>query len=491
MQQRSYNRRRILAAGGAMAGVLAVPRGALPALAGTTPQQVNVTDAHTRAVLFQGGLVVTGEERPGDLPKKQDVLVRGDRIEAIGPRLSARDAYVLPVANKIVTVPWVDTHVHGWERLLRYRADALGFLDYLGTITGADLSKMSSQDIALGEYAEAVAALDAGVGTMVSWCHAIRGRDDALAVLPRLHQAGIWTVFLHGYNSLAFTTPTPGPDLADVMTTFQAARTLGGNPAGGGILKAGLAVVGPEFTPDLSQITAQVKFLDDANRKLGTDNLLSLHDGIPGFHDKQPGVQLMANAGLLRRNQLHVHGVLLTDAELQALAKVGAGLSLSPAIDARVFGGVLPYNRAAQAGIPASVSSDDAAIGGFTLRDHVKALMTSSQQAAAAVGQALMCDADALATVTRNGAAALGLARMGSLKKGNQADVMLIDAQRLDIGPVTPATAIGAVLNAPAAAISHVMLGGRWRKVDGRLVGVDVNRLLGDMATAAERITGT
>ena len=485
MQGQSFNRRRILAAGGALAGALAVPRGTISA------GQSNVPDAHGRAVLFQGGLVVTGQERNGDLPKQQDVLVRGDRIVAIGPRLPRGDAQVFSAANKIVTVPWVDTHVHGWERLLRYRADALGFLDYLGTITGADLSKMTPQDLALGEYAEAVAALNAGVGTIVSWCHAIRGRNDALTILPKLHEAGIWTVFLHGYNSLAFTTPTPGPDLTDVMTTFQEAKGLDGNPAGGGILKAGLAVVGPEFTPDLSQITAQVQFLDNANRKLGTNNLLSLHDGIPGFHDKQPGVQLMAGAGLLRPNQLHVHGVMLTDGELQSLAKIGAGLSLSPAIDARVFGGVLPYDKAMRNGVPASVSSDDAAIGGFTLRDHVRALVTSSQAAASTTGASLMCDADALATVTRNAAAALGLERMGSLAKGYQADIMLVDAKRLDIGPVTPATAIGALIAAPADAVTHVMLGGRWRKFDGRLIGVDVNKLLGDMATAAERITGS
>jgi hypothetical protein len=51
------------------------------------------------------------------------------------------------------------------------------------------------------------------------------------------------------------------------------------------------------------------------------------------------------------------------------------------------------------------------------------------------------------------------------------------------------ATAVGAVLAAPAAAISHVMLGGKWRKYDGRLVGVDVDRMLDDVMAAAQRVT--
>ena len=484
MQRGPFNRRRILAASGAMAGALALPGGVR-----TDSQRESIRDAHARPILFQGGIVVTGEERTGVVPRRQDVLVRGDRIEAIGTGLSTRDAHVFNCRDKIVTVPWIDTHVHGWERLLRYRADALGFLDYLGTITGEDLSRMTAQDLALGEYAEAVSALDAGVGTMVSWCHAIRTRDDALTVLRRLYQAGGWTVFMHGYNSLAFATANPGPDLSDVLTTFREAQRLRYNPGGGGILKAGMAVVGPEFTPDLGQITSQVKWLDDTNKKLGTDNLLSLHDGIPGPHDARPGVKLMADAGLLRRNQLHVHGVVLSDEELSALARTGSGLSLSPAIDARVFGGVLAHDRAARAGVPPAVSSDDAAIGGFTLRDHVRALMTAQHQSATAAQQPLMTDADALATVTRNAAAALGLERMGVLRKGYQADVMLIDARRLDVGPVMAPTAVGAVLAAPPAAISHLMLGGRWRKYDGRLLGVDVDRLLDDVTAAIQRIT--
>jgi 5-methylthioadenosine/S-adenosylhomocysteine deaminase len=483
MQRGPVNRRRVLAASGAMAGALALPGGV-----GSSSPKDSIRDAHARPILFQGGIVVTGEETAGVVPKRQDVLVRGDRIEAVGTDLPGRDARVFDCRGRIVTVPWIDTHVHGWERLLRYRADSLGFLDYLGTITGEDLSRMSAQDIALGEYAEAVSALDAGVGTMVSWCHAIRTRDDALTVLRKLYQAGGWTVFMHGYNSLMFTTANPGPNLPDVLTTFREAQRLRSNPSGGGIVKAGMAVVGPEFTPDLSPITAQVKWLDDVNRKLDTDNILSLHDGIPGPHDARPGVKLMKDAGLLRRNQLHVHGVVLTDEELGALARTGSGLSLSPAIDARVFGGVLAHDRATRAGVPPAVSSDDAAIGGFTLRDHVRALMTAQHQSATAAQQPLMTDADALATVTRNAAAALGLDRMGVLRKGYQADIMLIDARRLDVGPVMAATAVGAVLAAPAAAITHLMLGGRWRKYDGRLLGVDVDRLLDDVTAAIQRI---
>jgi cytosine/adenosine deaminase-related metal-dependent hydrolase len=78
---------------------------------------------------------------------------------------------------------------------------------------------------------------------------------------------------------------------------------------------------------------------------------------------------------------------------------------------------------------------------------------------------------------------------MGALRKGYQADLMIIDTRRLDMFPVMGATAVGAVLAAPPAAITHLMLGGRWRKYDGRLVGVNVDRLLDDVLGAAQRIT--
>ena len=89
MQRGPFNRRRILAASGAMAGALALPGGVR-----TDSQRESIRDAHARPILFQGGIVVTGEERTGVVPRRQDVLVRGDRIEAIGTGLSTRDAHV-------------------------------------------------------------------------------------------------------------------------------------------------------------------------------------------------------------------------------------------------------------------------------------------------------------------------------------------------------------------------------------------------------------
>ena len=83
MQRGPFNRRRILAAGGALAGAFALPG----AGAADVPRSESRPDAHARAILFQGGTVVTGDERAGVAPQHQDVLVRGDRIEAIGPNL--------------------------------------------------------------------------------------------------------------------------------------------------------------------------------------------------------------------------------------------------------------------------------------------------------------------------------------------------------------------------------------------------------------------
>src|SRR5436305_2939843 len=121
MQRGLVSRRRMLAASGAIAGALTVPGSVL-----NNSGEEFLPDAHARPILFQGGTVVTAEEGAGVLPRRQDVLVRGDRIEDIGPDLHVRDARVFSCRDRIVTVPWIDTHTHAWERLLRYRADALG-----------------------------------------------------------------------------------------------------------------------------------------------------------------------------------------------------------------------------------------------------------------------------------------------------------------------------------------------------------------------------
>ena len=96
---------------------------------------------------------------------------------------------------------------------------------------------------------------------------------------------------------------------------------------------------------------------------------------------------------------------------------------------------------------------------------------------------------EALRWITVEGARMLGqLDRIGTLAPGKQADLVLVRADTLNMQPLhDPASAL--VLQASLANIDAVMVAGRWRKRDGRLLGVDLPPLLRALRASAEKIT--
>ena len=57
--------------------------------------------------LFSGGMVVSGTEK-----KRLDVLVEGERIAAVGEHLTAAEAHVVDVSDKLIFPGFIDGHTH-------------------------------------------------------------------------------------------------------------------------------------------------------------------------------------------------------------------------------------------------------------------------------------------------------------------------------------------------------------------------------------------
>jgi len=78
---------------------------------------------------------------------------------------------------------------------------------------------------------------------------------------------------------------------------------------------------------------------------------------------------------------------------------------------------------------------------------------------------------------TINGAKALGLDRKtGSLTPGKEADIIILDATKLNVAPLNQVP--GAVVSLmDRTNVETVIVAGKVRKWKGRLVGVNVDRL--------------
>jgi 5-methylthioadenosine/S-adenosylhomocysteine deaminase len=99
--------------------------------------------------------------------------------------------------------------------------------------------------------------------------------------------------------------------------------------------------------------------------------------------------------------------------------------------------------------------------------------------------------AQALRMVTLDAAAALGAAdRLGSLEIGKAADMILVDLRRPHAVPLfDPHTHI--VFSCAKSDVRHVFVGGRQVVRDGALTGLDLGRVLDDVAALTPRIAAS
>src|SRR5262245_26041154 len=124
-----------------------------------------------RAVVFRNGTVLP-MDRSRSVLTGTDVLLAGDRIAAVGPRLAVPDGTAeIDAEGGIVMPGMIDTHRHMWQTAMRgYGADwtltqyfVWNYLQY-GKL-------FRPEDIYAGNLLSALEAIDAGVTTTVDWAH--------------------------------------------------------------------------------------------------------------------------------------------------------------------------------------------------------------------------------------------------------------------------------------------------------------------------------
>ena len=115
------------------------------------------------------------------------MLVVGDRIEAVGPRLEVPEGTAeIDASGGIVMPGMIDTHRHMWQTAMRgYGADWT-LTQYFVWYYLEHGKKFRPEDIAAGNRLAAIESLDAGVTTTVDWSHNLHTIDHGEAALDAL-----------------------------------------------------------------------------------------------------------------------------------------------------------------------------------------------------------------------------------------------------------------------------------------------------------------
>src|SRR5215469_9738001 len=138
------------------------------------------------SVVFRNATVLTLDDGHHILDGG-DVLVSGDRIEAVGKDLAVPEGTAKIDATGGILMPgMIDTHRHMWQTAMRgYGADWT-LTQYFVWYYLQWGKVFRPQDIYAGNLLAAIEAIDAGVTTTVDWSHGLQTVDHAEAAVDAL-----------------------------------------------------------------------------------------------------------------------------------------------------------------------------------------------------------------------------------------------------------------------------------------------------------------
>lgn len=445
----------------------------------------------SRPLLLTGGRLITMADGDTGRASCRDVLIRDGNVADLLPRGSkVTDAEVIDAAGRIVLPGFVDTHRHTWQTQLRTVAADWTLFDYLVRMRSIYSGCYTAEDAYLGNHLGALESINAGITTIVDHSHLINSPDHADGLVDGLVESGIRGVFCYGF----FVNPTlnpyriapePGWRYQDARR-IRTARLSSDNAR----IRFGIAPQEAEaIPPDVLRSEIGLAREMDAHT-------ISMHVAMGNYDGDNRIVAMLRDAGLLGPDMLFVHGASLGDDELRAMAESGAGLSCTPETELQMGMGFPIAFRAREHGVRTSLGID--IVSNYTADMLVQ--MRMALQSARAVDNAGLAGfgkaprsvrrstRDALRLATLGGAEALHMdSVIGSIAPGKAADILILRADDLHMTPSHDDVA-AVVFGARTDDIETVLIDGIVRKRDGKLVGVDLERLKARLAQSAARI---
>lgn len=197
-------------------------------------------------------------------------------------------------------------------------------------------------------------------------------------------------------------------------------------------------------------------------------------------------VDYLDSVGWLGPRTWLAHGIHFNAQEIARLGAAGTGVCHCPVSNMRLASGICPTLELEDAGAPLGLGVDGSA------SNDASNLILEARQALylqrLRYGAERITPQRVLGWATRGSARLLGRDDIGELAVGRQADLALFKLDELRFsGSHDP---LAALLLCGAERADRVMVGGRWRVIDGRIEGLDLAALIAAHRRAARQLVG-
>ncbi|MBH5390004.1 amidohydrolase family protein [Bradyrhizobium diversitatis] len=427
-----------------------------------------------RRTLIKSATVISMDDAIGDL-SSGDVLVEGSRIVDVRPSIElgsgAAETEIVDGAGRIVIPGLINAHMHTWQTGLRGYAANWTLLEYFRRMHAGLATVFRPEDIHIATLVGALNQIHHGVTTLVDWCHNNPTPAHTDAAVRGLIESGIRAAFFHGSPK---PEPKPGePHFSEIPHPRREVERLLAGPLADrdGLVTLGLAILGPHYS------TLDVA-MHDFRLARELNLIASMHQG--GGPAKTPGGwEKLIEAGLVGAGVNIVHGNDLPDELLDRMIDLGVSFSVTPENEMIQGHGFPITGRLLKRGVRPTIGIDLESVLAGDLFSAARLALSmqraldnaASRQTSGTIPATTTIPArEALRWITTEGARMLGRERqIGSVTPGKLADLVIINASDLNLVPVHDPVAT-VVMQMDLANIEAVMIGGAWKKRNGRLL---------------------
>jgi 5-methylthioadenosine/S-adenosylhomocysteine deaminase len=410
------------------------------------------------------------------------VCIRDAQLEKIQTRI---ETGVLPSAKKtidakgaIVLPGLVNTHTHLPMTLFRGLADDLPLHEWLDKyIFPAEAKHINPKNVRTGARLACAEMILSGTTTC---CDGYFFENE---VARAVHDSGLRAILAQGVIDF------PAPGVRNPAENINRASSY---------VKKWLKS-SPLITPSIfchSPYTCATETLKKAKATATLNNVLfQIHaaetkqewDRMYAEHHQSP-IQYLDRIGILDQNTLLVHCVWIDDADIDIIVRRKAKVSHNPDSNMKLAAGIAPVQKLLNAGIPVGLGTDGSAsnntldlFGAMDMCAKLHKVHTLDPTAVDAKTVVRMA--------TIGGAQAVGLEKdIGSLEVGKQADLIVVDTRQPHLTPMyNPASHL--VYAASGSDVKTAIIGGRVMMEDGKLLSLNLSKLLEKTAAIAESIS--
>ena len=436
----------------------------------TTAALQSLTNSNGRAILLKEGIVLSMDPKVGDF-EKGDILIRGKKIVSVGRNVDApKSAIVVNAAGMIVMPGFIDTHHHQFETPLRsILSDGLlgtagdTVNSYQKTIIGTFTPVYLPEDARIGELVASLSQLNAGVTTTVDTSQVSLTPEHTDACIAGLKESGRRVLF--AYSAGQGAKSQYPQDIVRLRKQY--------------------------FSSDDQLLTLA---LGDATNADHWKLARSVGAPIVSHIVDMAALEPMAKAGLMGPDNEYIHCTRSGNETLwKAIADTGGKVSIAPAIEMQMRHGMPPFQSALDHGIRPSLSVDvecNMTADMFSIMRAAYTLQRALLNQRALAGEQnlppLVTCRDVIEFATVSGARVAHLdGKIGTLTPGKEADIIMLATERINTFPLNnvPGTVVTLM---DTSNVENVFVAGKVMKWQGKLVGVDLNRLQREIEKARD-----